>query len=88
MRAALPDDLHGIVIELTEHTLPAEDRDLQRELEDLRGRGARIALDDAGAGYAGLSHVVRVRPDLIKLDRSLWSTSSTTTSALPLSRPS
>ena len=71
VRAALPRDLHGIVIELTEHTLPSEDRDLQRELEDLRGRGARIALDDAGAGYAGLSHVVRVRPDLIKLDRSL-----------------
>ena len=71
VRAALPHDLRGIVIELTEQALPPEDRDLQRELEDLRARGARIALDDAGAGYAGLSHVVRVRPDLIKLDRSL-----------------
>jgi diguanylate cyclase (GGDEF)-like protein len=71
VRAALPQDLEGIVIELTEQELPAEDRDLQRELEALRARGARIALDDAGAGYAGLSHVVRVRPDLIKLDRSL-----------------
>ncbi|MDQ3356514.1 MAG: sensor domain-containing phosphodiesterase [Actinomycetota bacterium] len=71
VRAALPHDLRDIVIELTEQALPPEDRDLQRELEDLRARGARIALDDAGAGYAGLSHVVRVRPDLIKLDRSL-----------------
>ncbi len=71
VRVALPHDLRGIVIELTEQALPPEDRDLQPELEDLRARGARIALDDAGAGYAGLSHVVRVRPDLIKLDRSL-----------------
>ena len=71
VRAALPHDLRGIVIELTEQALPAEDSDLQRDLADLRARGARIALDDAGAGYAGLSHVVRVRPDLIKLDRSL-----------------
>jgi len=71
VRAALPPDLDGIVIELTEQELPVEDLGLQRELEALRARGARIALDDAGAGYAGLSHVVRVRPDLIKLDRSL-----------------
>lgn len=60
VRAALPHDLRGIVIELTEQALPPED--LQRELEDLRARGARIALDDAGAGYAGVSHVVRGVP--------------------------
>jgi EAL domain-containing protein (putative c-di-GMP-specific phosphodiesterase class I) len=37
----------------------------------MRARGARIAVDDAGAGYAGLNQVMRVQPDLIKLDRSL-----------------
>ncbi len=34
---------------------------------DLRARGARIAVDDAGAGCAGLTQVVRLEPDLIKL---------------------
>ena len=37
----------------------------------MRARGARIAVDDAGAGYAGFAQLVRVRPDVVKLDRSL-----------------
>lgn len=70
VQAAFAGDLRGIVIEITEQELPSDDH-LLEQLAKLRARGARIALDDAGAGYAGLSHVVRVRPDLIKLDRSL-----------------
>ena len=38
---------------------------------ELRNRGARIAIDDAGAGYAGLKQMMRVRPDIVKLDRDL-----------------
>jgi diguanylate cyclase (GGDEF)-like protein len=71
VQGALPEDLEGIVIEITEQELPPDDDALQRILGDLRARGAKIALDDAGAGYAGLQHVVRIRPDIIKLDRSL-----------------
>jgi diguanylate cyclase (GGDEF)-like protein len=71
VQGALPDDLDGIVIEVTEQELPPDDEALQRILADLRSRGAKIALDDAGAGYAGLQHVVRIRPEIIKLDRSL-----------------
>jgi len=71
VQGALPRDLDGIVIEITEQELPPDDEALQRILGDLRDRGAKIALDDAGAGYAGLQHVVRIRPDIIKLDRSL-----------------
>jgi len=67
----LPDDLRGVVIEITEQELPSDDGLLQGQLTTLRERGALIALDDAGAGYAGLSHVVRVRPDIVKLDRTL-----------------
>jgi hypothetical protein len=37
----------------------------------VRARGGRLAVDDAGAGYAGLKHVMRIAPDLIKLDRSI-----------------
>ena len=71
VQGALPRDLNGIVIEITEQELPPDDDALQRILADLRERGAKIALDDAGAGYAGLQHVVRIRPEIIKLDRSL-----------------
>jgi GAF domain-containing protein len=44
---------------------------LTERLAPLRARGARIAVDDAGAGYTGLQHVMRIQPDIIKLDRSL-----------------
>jgi len=44
---------------------------LQRLLDPLRARGARIAVDDAGEGYAGLRQVMSMRADIIKLDRSL-----------------
>ena len=71
VRAALPEDLSGIVIELTEHELFSTQDELDRELERLRARGARIALDDAGNGYAGLQQIIRVAPDILKLDRSL-----------------
>jgi diguanylate cyclase (GGDEF)-like protein len=67
----LPADLSEIVIELTEHELITRDTKLSPMLDALRARGARIAIDDAGAGYAGLTQLMRVRPDLIKLDRSL-----------------
>jgi diguanylate cyclase (GGDEF)-like protein len=71
VRDALPHDLSGIVIELTEHELFSTEAALDRELADLRARGARIALDDAGNGYAGLQQIIRVAPDILKLDRSL-----------------
>jgi hypothetical protein len=67
----LPQDLTGLVIEVTEHELAADDTALAEDLAAIRARGARIAVDDAGAGYAGLQQLMRVAPDLIKLDRSL-----------------
>ena len=59
------------MIELTEHEAFAGNDRLGQVVEDLRSRGARIALDDAGAGYAGLTHLVWLRPDIVKLDRDL-----------------
>jgi hypothetical protein len=47
--------------------------ELERALARLHDMGARIALDDAGAGYARLQQLMRVRPDIVKLDRSLVS---------------
>lgn len=68
---ALPGDLRDIVVEITEHELVTDDETFETMLGELRDRGARIAVDDAGSAYAGLQHIVRVQPDIIKLDRSL-----------------
>ena len=67
----LPQDLTGLVVEITEHERVADDDELRHQLAQLRARGARTAVDDAGAGYAGLQQVMRIQPDIIKLDRSL-----------------
>jgi EAL domain-containing protein (putative c-di-GMP-specific phosphodiesterase class I) len=40
-------------------------------MERLRGLGVRLAIDDVGAGFAGLRHLLVLEPDLIKLDRVL-----------------
>ena len=69
--AILPKNMSDIVVEVTEHELASEDGGLEEGLAKMRARGARIAVDDAGAGYAGLNQVMRVQPDVIKLDRSL-----------------
>jgi diguanylate cyclase (GGDEF)-like protein len=67
----LPADLSGLVIEITEEERVRDVDALQSDLESLRARGARIAVDDAGEGYAGLQQVMRMRADMIKLDRAL-----------------
>jgi diguanylate cyclase (GGDEF)-like protein len=68
---ALPADLSRVVIEITEHDFMGDEAALDLAVARLRERGARIALDDAGAGYAGLGQLLRLRPDVVKLDRSL-----------------
>jgi EAL domain-containing protein (putative c-di-GMP-specific phosphodiesterase class I) len=63
--------LARLIVEITEHA-PIEDYEaLSLALRPLRQRGLRLAVDDAGAGYAGLRHILRLSPDLIKLDMDL-----------------
>jgi diguanylate cyclase (GGDEF)-like protein len=71
VRQLLPADLRGVVIEITEEERVLDVDGLQTHLDPLRARGARIAVDDAGEGYAGLQQVMRMRADMIKLDRAL-----------------
>ena len=66
-------DPRRIVFEITEHEAIADHAALMRALAELRGMGVRLAIDDVGAGYAGLSTVLRLRPDILKLDYSLVS---------------
>jgi EAL domain-containing protein (putative c-di-GMP-specific phosphodiesterase class I) len=68
--AAAPT-LAGLVIELTEHRPVADYPTLVAAVAELRLRDAKLAVDDAGTGYAGLQHLMLLRPDLVKLDRAL-----------------
>ena len=60
-----------IVLEITEHARVADYGALLDALRLHRSRGVRLAVDDTGAGYSSLQHIVRLRPDLIKLDMNL-----------------
>jgi EAL domain-containing protein (putative c-di-GMP-specific phosphodiesterase class I) len=62
---------HRIVVEVTEHAQISDYDEIRAPLESLRRRGIRLAVDDAGAGYASLRHILNLRPDLIKLDMGL-----------------
>ena len=60
-----------IVLELTEHATIDNYTELLGAIKVLRRKGARLAVDDAGAGYSSLRHILALRPDIIKLDISL-----------------
>jgi EAL domain-containing protein (putative c-di-GMP-specific phosphodiesterase class I) len=62
--------LHGesLVVEVTEHAAVDDYEPLQRAIDRLRRHGVRLAIDDAGAGFASLKHIVRLLPEFIKLD--------------------
>jgi EAL domain-containing protein (putative c-di-GMP-specific phosphodiesterase class I)/putative methionine-R-sulfoxide reductase with GAF domain len=58
-----------VVLELTEHLRVDDYPQLRGVLQELRERGVRLAIDDTGAGFSSLAHIVHLAPDLIKLDR-------------------
>ncbi|WP_187275950.1 EAL domain-containing protein [Parahaliea aestuarii] len=60
-----------LVIEITETRPIGNYEQVLMHLERARARGVRVAVDDVGAGYASLHHVLELSPDIIKVDRSL-----------------
>jgi EAL domain-containing protein (putative c-di-GMP-specific phosphodiesterase class I) len=60
-----------IVLELTEHAMIHDYDAVADGLRLLREAGVLLAVDDAGAGYSTFQHILRLRPDIIKLDRSI-----------------
>jgi len=60
-----------VVVEITEHAQVDDYDALRTALAPLRERGAQLAIDDVGAGFANLRHILRLAPDLVKLDLSL-----------------
>jgi EAL domain-containing protein (putative c-di-GMP-specific phosphodiesterase class I) len=68
---ALTPFARQIVLEITERATLDEIRSLSKRVERLRELGFRIAVDDLGAGYAGLSSFAALEPDVVKADMSL-----------------
>lgn len=64
-------DLRRMVVELTETAWPEDEQTVLDAAAVVRERGGRIAADDVGAGYAGLLQLVRLRPEMVKLDRAI-----------------
>jgi EAL domain-containing protein (putative c-di-GMP-specific phosphodiesterase class I) len=70
-RALRGTQLDRLVFEITEHAVVTDYDALRASLRPYRKRGLRLAVDDAGAGFASLRHILRMSPEVIKLDRSL-----------------
>lgn len=64
-------DLTGLVFEVTEEASITDYTAVRQCLADVRRRGAMIAVDDAGSGYASLNHILEIKPEFIKIDRRI-----------------
>ncbi|AXK73428.1 EAL domain-containing protein [Lysobacter sp. TY2-98] len=64
-------DPSRLVIEITEHAAVDDYLPVIDAATRLRNAGVRIAIDDVGAGYSSLRHVLQLAPDIAKLDMSL-----------------
>ena len=63
--------VHEVVLEVTEHARVEDYRRFQLAIQRVRELGARLAVDDAGAGFSSLRHILELDAELIKLDGSL-----------------
>lgn len=68
-RAGLP--LQNVILEVTEGEIIHDTSGFARQMNIYRAQGLRVAIDDFGAGYAGLNLLADFQPDLIKLDMQL-----------------
>jgi EAL domain-containing protein (putative c-di-GMP-specific phosphodiesterase class I) len=60
-----------LTIEITEHARVADYGPLHQAVARLRAKGAWLAVDDVGAGYSSFRHVLRLRPEAVKMDMSI-----------------
>lgn len=75
-----------MVVELTEHAEVEDYDSLASCLAGLRSAGLRISIDDVGAGFASLRHILRLSPDSLKIDRSVSGSCEDDPAALALVR--
>ncbi len=69
--SALTAGARKVILEVTERASLPDLADVQARVRALRHRGFRIAVDDLGAGYAGLTSFATLEPEVVKLDMSL-----------------
>ena len=62
---------HRVIMEITERSSLDGLTDIRSRAADLRSIGYNLAVDDLGAGYAGLSSIVQLEPEVVKIDMSL-----------------
>ena len=62
---------HTVHLEITEGVPLSHYRHCHGVLHEIRGRGAKVAVDDLGAGYSNLKYIADLNPDIVKLDRGL-----------------
>ena len=60
-----------VILEVTERASLQNLEEVRARLVDLRAAGFRIAVDDLGAGYAGLTSLATLQPEVVKIDMSL-----------------
>lgn len=70
LETLLPQDSREVVIEITEHQAITDYTTFRAAIDPIRDR-VQLAIDDAGAGFASLRHIVELAPTMVKLDRSL-----------------
>jgi EAL domain-containing protein (putative c-di-GMP-specific phosphodiesterase class I) len=70
-KSPLSQHAHRVVLEVTERVSLDQVKDVRAKLADLRRMGFRLAIDDLGAGYAGLTSFATLEPEFVKLDMSL-----------------
>ena len=70
LRSLLRTTRRRIVLEITEHAAIGDYAAFQATLRGLRPK-VELAVDDAGAGFASLRHILELRPDFVKVDRSI-----------------
>lgn len=69
--AILASDPERLVVELTEEEAVQDYRALRRAMAPYEKRGIRFGVDDAGAGFASMRHVIELQPAFVKLDALL-----------------
>jgi EAL domain-containing protein (putative c-di-GMP-specific phosphodiesterase class I) len=67
--ASGPIGLSQVVLELTERDQIENLAETRRVIAALQGTGVRIAIDDVGTGHSGLSYILKLGVDIIKIDK-------------------
>lgn len=81
-----PDIAGRLTLEITETSAITQSGEAENLLLSLRLAGCRIAIDDMGAGFSTMDFLIRIRPDIVKIDRAFVTQSSRRAQSTPLLR--